>query len=227
MKNRILIVEDEPGIAESLNFILGSEGFDSSWVDTLSEARNMIQNQDIDLIVLDIGLPDGTGIDFCKELRRTSNVPVLFLTARQDEIDKIIALEVGGDDYVTKPFSGREVSARIKAILRRSQYSKSSTEFDSHQGNIHINDESSQVIAHNQVIDFSRNEFYLFKLLFNHPKQVFSRAQIMNAVWEVPESSMERTVDSHIKSIRKKLSPINCIQTQRGFGYKFEYLETE
>lgn len=239
MKNKVLIIEDEPGIAESLKYILETEGFNTLWVETLAEARALLFEgqhqlggpQGVQLIIQDIGLPDGTGIEFCKEIRLQSSVPLLFLTARQEELDKIIALEVGGDDYVTKPFSGREVAARVKAILRRSQsdsipVKSPSLESGSQAGDesspLHINELTQQVEAMGQPLDLSRNEFYLFKLLFENPGQVFSRTQIMEAVWEVPESSMERTVDSHIKSLRKKLNPWSCIQTQRGFGYKYE-----
>tara|TARA_Y100000385_G_C12890770_1_gene549863 strand:+ start:27 stop:788 length:762 start_codon:yes stop_codon:yes gene_type:complete len=246
-KSKILIVEDEPGIAESLIYILNSEGFDTLWVDTLEQARLVFSNDPDgvdskiinfglpDFLILDIGLPDGTGIDFCKELRGgfvdTANLPVLFLTARQEELDKVIALEVGGDDYVTKPFSGREVAARVKAILRRSQFSQASMQPDpialtSEVKNNHIglmlNERSQKFEIEGRELDLSRNEFFLLKLLWENSGRIYSRTQIMNQVWEVPEASMERTVDSHIKSLRKKLSGLDCIQTQRGFGYKFE-----
>lgn len=247
MRNKILLVEDEPGIAESLSYLLNLEGFDVVWVDTLDGARKKLGlhvkgvNHDLfhpDIILLDIGLPDGNGTELCKEIRYSNlaNLPVLFLTARQEEMDKIIALEIGGDDYVTKPFSGREVSARIKAILRRSSRvnhdpdifkTKTVVEVSSKENKnaVYINEMAACAEVNGSRVELSRNEYHLLKLLINNPGQVFSRYQIMQAVWEVPEMSMERTVDSHVKSLRKKLLPLSCIQTQRGFGYKFEMEE--
>ena len=217
----ILLVEDEPAIADTLRYTLEQNGLQCLWASTISEAHSLL-SQSIDLCILDIGLPDGSGLDLCKEIRQQSDLPILFLTARQDEIDRIIGLEIGGDDYVGKPFSPREVCARVKAILRRKEGSVNShathSEFE-------IQDAAKKILFKNQSLDLTRQEYMLLHFLLQKPKQVFSRTQLMNAIWEVPESSMERTVDTHIKSLRKKINtitPNQCIKTHRGFGYSFE-----
>jgi two-component system catabolic regulation response regulator CreB len=220
----ILIVEDEAAIAENIAFAVSTENMTPISATTAGDARIQLQQQPVDLIVLDVGLPDENGFDFCRELRKTSNVPVIFLTARKEEIDRIVGLELGADDYVTKPFSPRELTARIRAILRRIPpripvSEKKETTFQ-------INHARKQIHYHGQPLDLSRYEFRILETLIHHPGQVFSRAQLMDAAWEEPEASFERTVDTHIKTLRAKLRKIhpstNCLQTRRGFGYSLK-----
>jgi two-component system catabolic regulation response regulator CreB len=229
MPFKILIIEDEPAIADTVKYVLTQEGLIPGWATTLESARQLLQSQSWDLLILDVGLPDGSGFEFCKELRKTSNTPILFLTARQQEIDRIIGLEIGGDDYVTKPFSPREVVARVKSILRRTTTSLSGTVVESQtqlDAEFTLNLDSNELYFNGIVLELTRNEFHLIKHLLQNPKKVYSRSALMNAVWEVPESSSERTVDAHIKSIRKKIKAIDPdwdrLKTQRGFGYSME-----
>lgn len=217
----ILIVEDEPSIRDAAQYAIETDGCSVNCCSTGGEALEQAGN--CDLIVLDVGLPDMSGFDVCRELRaRKSTVPVLFLTARSDEIDRVVGLEIGGDDYVTKPFSPRELSARVRAILRRTGHGCTGG-----NGSVFVVDTERFVIRyHNQPLELSRYEYRLLAALIASPGRVFSRAQLMDAAWEEPEASMERTVDTHIKSLRAKLRAIrpdeDPIRTHRGFGYSLE-----
>jgi len=229
MTQQILLVEDEPAIADALQFVLRGEGFSPRHASTLGAARQLLAQAPADLIVLDIGLPDGSGLDYCREIRRTSATPILFLTARHDEIDRILGLELGADDYVVKPFSPREVVARIKAILRRlappalaTSPSPEAAPLDPADNSaIHADLACACARVHGQKVDLTRNELHLLHHLQGHPGQVFSRRQLMDAVWEVPEAATERTVDAHIKTLRRKI-PQAPIETHRGFGYSWQ-----
>ena len=225
----ILLVEDEPSIAEAIEFVLDQEGFEVNYVCLISEAREVLKSKKIDFIILDIGLPDGNGLEFCKEIRTESDVPILFLTARQEEVDRIVGLEIGADDYVTKPFSSRELSARVKTILRRSQGSYSIKETSDDQINSQseildysIDNDRREISFKTLKLELTKNEYELLAFLINNPGRVYSRTQLMEAVWEEPESAFERTVDAHIKSIRKKVGDDCNIKTHRGFGYSLE-----
>lgn len=217
----ILIVEDEPAIAENIAFAVGTENMVPRVVATASEAWDILDGQPVDLIVLDVGLPDENGFDFCRRVRTTSNVPIIFLTARQAEIDRIVGLELGADDYVTKPFSPRELTARIRAILRRTGDRSPTPETG---GTLFSIDQDRKAISYEgQPLDLSRYEFRMLELMIRHPGQVFSRDQLMDHAWEEPDASYDRTVDTHIKTLRAKLRKINpqsdCLQTRRGWGY--------
>lgn len=219
MKKKILVVEDEPGIADTLTYTLDKEGFDSKRVATIADAKETLRIDNFSAIVLDVGLPDGSGFDFCREIRKSNDIPVLFLTARSDEIDKIVGLEIGADDYVTKPFSPREVVARLNAILRRLQKTKIATESAS---SFVVDSDKYKISYKSQNLDLSRYEFGILSLLLERKGQVYSRQQIMEKVWESPDMSLERTVDTHIKTIRaklKKLSEKELLITHRGLGY--------
>ncbi len=225
MVRSVLIVEDEPSIADTLIFALEKESFSPTRVATLSEARSAIAASEFSAIILDVGLPDGNGFDFCKELRKDSDIPVIFLTARGDEIDKIVGLEIGADDYVTKPFSPREITARLRAIFRRLDKSgrhSSEASFSSFE----IDKCKRQIKFKNQTLELSRYEFGILELLLARPGQVFSRQQIMESVWEDPDMSLERTVDTHVKTLRGKLSAIESgeeyLLTHRGVGYSIK-----
>ncbi len=237
---RILIVEDEPAIADTLLYALKTEGFSPEWRTTGRDAIAAIAAEAFALVVLDVGLPDGSGFDFCKAIRARSAVPVLFLTARNTELDRVLGLELGGDDYVTKPFSPREITARVKAILRRTT---AGAEISRHSpGNsgpekchpigdtpsgaaagIIVDEERCAATCAGVRLELTRYEFRLLKALAARPGRVFSRDQLMEAAWEDPGASLDRTVDAHIKTLRAKLRAaapgVDSIQTHRGMGY--------
>lgn len=230
MSNKhILLVEDEPAIAEPLSYALSREGWQVIWSATAGDALLHLSRQSFDFLILDVGLPDINGFDLCRQIRQNCHTPLLFLTARNDEIDRIVGLEIGADDYCAKPFSPREIISRIKAIWRRMEHSSSTPPHSTPQttqpiawGAWHVDQASCQIHYHRQLLQLSRYEFLLLAWLIAHPERVFSRAQLMQHVWEHPDHSLERTVDSHIKMIRHKLRVIDShdpIITHRGFGY--------
>ncbi|HEX8593245.1 MAG TPA: two-component system response regulator CreB [Pseudomonas sp.] len=218
----ILIVEDEAAIADTLIYALQSDGFTTSWL-SLGQAAVEYQRQTpADLIILDIGLPDITGFETCKQLRRFSEVPVMFLSARDGEIDRVVGLEIGADDYVVKPFSPREVTARVRAILKRMLPRQPvSAPHELFQ----IDRERVQIIYRGQPLNLTRHEFRLLQCLLEQPERVFSREQLLDAVGVASDAGYERSIDSHIKSLRAKLRLIapdgEPIQTHRGLGYSF------
>ena len=218
----ILVVEDEPNIAAPLIRVLKEQGFDAMRVATIFEAKDAMKNNNFSAIVLDIGLPDGNGFDFCKELRKSNNIPILFLTALSDEVDKIVGLEIGADDYMTKPFSSREVSAKLKAILRRVKEHTS----DSPDSQFKIDDEKKRITYKGDKVSTSNLEYKILKLLIESPGRVFSRDEIMDNCWDDSVMSLNRTVDTHIKTIRKKIKDIDpeidpkkILKTHTGTGF--------
>ena len=203
---QILVVEDGPSIAETLVHVLNEQGFEAIRVATILEARDALKINVFSAIVLDVGLPDGNGFDFCKELRKNNEIPVLFLTARSDEVDKIVGLEIGADDYVTKPFSPREVSARLKAIIKRVQ------EPISVDQNIQfkVDEEKKRITYKGKLVETRPIEYEILKLLIKRPGRVFSRDEIIDYCWpDEPNMDSNRTVDTHIKTIRKKIGSID------------------
>jgi two-component system catabolic regulation response regulator CreB len=218
-KKRILIIEDESGIADTITYSLETEGFCTKWVATGIEGLRALTEGSPSLIVLDIGLPDINGFDLVRKIRELSDVPVVFLTARGDEIDRILGFELGGDDYIVKPFSPRELTARIKAIFRRVE-----TESEGEDEKVFSIDYNRRSIRYfGKPLVLTRYEYELLLLLISRPGWVFSREKIMEMVWVDPEESFDRTVDTHIKSIRGKLRDIRddyeAIVTHRGVGY--------
>ena len=218
----VLIIEDEIAIAETLIYACKEAGIATTHHILGHEAladlqKNITQKNSVDFVILDIGLPDMTGFDVCKQIRAFSNVPILFLTARNHEIDRIVGLEIGADDYVTKPFSPREVVARVKAILRRGQQPT-----DNNQAFV-VDDSANRIQYRSQFLALTRYEFLLLKTLIKQPNRVFSRDQLMDLVWVNAEETLERTVDAHIKTLRAKLKAIDAasetIVTHRGMGY--------
>lgn len=228
----ILIVEDESSIAESLLFVLQSEGFTAHWETLATKALAYVQGQSVDLIIMDVGLPDMTGFDACKQLRRFSELPVMFLTARGDELDRVVGLEIGADDYVVKPFSPREVAARVKAILKRVQVkaispSPESAESESAQGyEFRLEPQQKKIFYHQQLLVLTRLEYVLLETFIRNPERVFTREQLLDAVGVSTEAAYDRSIDGHIKSLRAKLRQINAssepIKTVRGFGYAYQ-----
>ena len=232
-KKQILCVEDDAAILMPLRYALEREEWQVTWANTGSQAIAFVQQQTFDFIILDLGLPDINGFDVCKKIRQFNHTPLLFLTARDDEIDRIVGLEIGADDYCTKPFSSREIVSRIKAIWRRMDIQ---SQLQPAQSTIETQtiiaktwqciDESLQIHYQGSALQLTRYEYRLLKLLIDHPEQVFSRQQLMDHIWEHPEHSLERTVDTHIKSLRQKLKHISAehdpITTHRGFGYSLK-----
>ncbi len=218
----ILIVEDEAAIADTLIYVLQSEGFTTSWLSLGREAVEQQRVSPADLIILDIGLPDITGFEACKQLRRFSDVPVIFLSARDAEIDRVVGLEIGADDYVVKPFSPREVAARVRAILKRMQ-PRPVTVSENQPFTIDL--ERFQISYRNQPLSLTRHEFRLLQCLLAQPERVFSREQLLDAMGVAADAGYERSIDSHIKSVRAKLRVVAAdaepIQTHRGLGYSF------
>ncbi|MDP9942551.1 two-component system response regulator CreB [Ectopseudomonas alcaliphila] len=221
---QILIVEDEAAIADTLVYALQAEGFVTHWASLGGEALTLLENGTFDLVILDVGLPDISGFEVCKRLRRFSEVPVIFLTARSEEIDRVVGLEIGADDYVVKPFSPREVAARVKAILKR--VAPREMPSASAPGIFQIDDAAFRIHYHGQALSLTRHEFRLLRTLLGQPRRVYSREQLLDALGVASEAGYERNIDSHIKSLRAKLRAIapseEPIQTHRGLGYSFE-----
>jgi two-component system catabolic regulation response regulator CreB len=222
VSHKILLVEDEPGIADTITYALETEGMTVAWCSTGEDALAALAEQDADLVILDIGLPDLNGFDLCRDIRAHSSVPVIFLTARTDEVDRVAGLEMGGDDYVVKPFSPRELSARVRAVLRRTAGRP-----DTPAPSAFSIDPKRFVISYcGEPLDLARYEYRILEVLIGRPGWVFSRDKLMELVWEEPEASLDRTVDTHIKTLRAKLRKIrpdlNPIRTHRGLGYSLE-----
>jgi two-component system catabolic regulation response regulator CreB len=239
LKPRILVVEDEAVVADAVIYALRTDGFEPEWVSTGALALEALDSLTPDAVLLDVGLPDTSGFDLLREIRRREpGVPILFLTARGEEMDRIVGLEIGADDYVVKPFSPREVSARVRAILRRSR----PVEGGEAEGNAppspgldqppqrgtgptpFVVDERRRVVAYfGKGLDLTRTEYRLLEALLEHPGWILSRAQLLDRLWEDKGATTERAIDSHVKALRAKLrvvrSDIDPIVTHRGEGY--------
>jgi len=227
MTPTILIVEDEGSIVDNVVYALKTEGFDTIWCPTGAEGLETVRSREITLIILDVGLPDINGFELFKDIRNESNVPVIFLTARSEEIDRVVGLEIGADDYVTNPFSPRELTARVKAVLRRSgQPPAPASENRSEPGKSFpflCDDKKNTISYYGTPLQISRYEYRILKILIDHPGWVYTRDQLMEKAWEEPDMSLVRTVDAHIKNLRRKLKEItpdlDPIVTHRGTGY--------
>ena len=233
MRKTILVVEDEPSVADNITYVLSTEGFQPIWSRTGGEAQAVLHTQDIALIILDIGLPDVNGFELAKTIRRQSATPLIFVTARSDEVDRVVGLEIGGDDYVVKPFSPRELVARVKAVLRRVGSSPESpaaahtTLAESVEPRpsaaFQLDAIRQRITYYGVPLVLSRYEFGLCRILMKNPGRVYSRDELMQLVWESPEMSLDRTVDTHIKTLRQKMKEIrpdiDPIVTHRGVGY--------
>ncbi|GBF43057.1 two component response regulator sensor protein [Leptospira ellinghausenii] len=217
---QILLIEDEPGIQESIQIALEADGFLLKIAFTGAEGLQMLDDC-ISLILLDIGLPDQNGFDILKQIRQQHQIPVIFLTARNSEIDKVLGLEIGADDYIVKPFSPRELLARIRAILRRTQNPVSSEPISNQK--IRISLDKKLVYFNGNSLNLSPYEYKTMELFFKWPGRIFTREEIMDNVWTEPEDSFDRAVDTVIKNIRarfKELDPnFDPIETRRGQGY--------
>lgn len=236
MEKHILIVEDEAAIADTIAYALRTDGFVPQHLTLGQLALQALRaGCPAQLVVLDVGLPDMSGLEVCRQLRQFSDVPVIFLTARSDEIDRVVGLEIGADDYVTKPFSPRELVARIRVILRRVALaspvpsSPSSPPAPVHgMQQFELRTEQARIAYRTVLLDLTRYEYLLLKTLIEHPGHVLSRAQLMDRVWQDAPDTSDRTVDTHIKSLRAKIKAIDLaqgvpsqewIQTHRSMGY--------
>jgi two-component system catabolic regulation response regulator CreB len=222
---RILLVEDEPAIADTLVYVLRSELHEVTHAMTGKDALASQAETAHDFAILDVGLPDMTGFELCRRLRETSAIPILFLTARDSELDRVLGLEIGGDDYVTKPFSPREVAARVRAILRRGTVQVAAEETPAHSG-LYVDHASKRITCRGIPLDLTAHEFRLAVVLIKRPGQVFSREQLLEHAWDDPGAVTDRTVDAHVKSLRAKLRAAyagaeDMILTRRGLGYAY------
>ena len=213
----ILIVEDDKTIAESIAFILEQDSFSCQWFDSGRDALNYLENNKVDLMLLDVGLPDMSGFDVLRKVRTKSGLPVVIISARDDESDQVLALEgLGANGYITKPFSPRLVVAHVRAQLRRE---RTDNNFES---KFSINQALQRVIFHNQELTLTPAEFKILSHLIKHPNQVHTREYLMSIIWDRPHGSDVKTINTHIKSIRKRLQEIDeidPIETHRGIGY--------
>ena len=220
MSPKILIVEDEQAIADNIQYALETEGFATICLSSGMPVIQLLAEESIDLMILDIGLPDINGLELCKEVRKTHKLPIIFLTARSAEIDRVVGLEIGADDYVVKPFSPRELCARVKAVLRRTRLPAAG---EQSLPAFQVNESKRQISYFGAPVVLSRYEYNLLIPFIQRPGHVFSRDQLMDLAWDEPEASMDRTVDAHIKNIRAKLRniapDIDPIITHRGVGY--------
>ena len=228
MPQTILLVEDDDAIAETLIYAMQREGWQVQWFSVGLPALAYLEQHAVDFIVLDVGLPDCNGFDLCKQIRQHHQTPLLFLTARNDEVERIIGLEIGADDYCAKPFSPREIISRIRVIWRRFTpvLPVSTPVVLAERGSTPCvwqhDAEKMQVSYYGQLLSLTRYEYRLLEVLLKQPERVWSRYQLMQAAWENPDHSVERTIDTHIKSLRQKLHLINeqeVILTHRGVGY--------
>lgn len=220
----ILIVEDEGAIADNVIYSLEAEGFKCEWLSLACEAITRIKGGGVDLVILDVGLPDVNGFEACKEIRAFSRVPIIFLTARSSEIDRVVGLEIGADDYVTKPFSTRELSARVKARLRQHEIVPvlMPTKLNSNK-QFYIDDSRKTICFLGTELHLTAYEYGVLQHLLSDPERVFSREQLMSCVRDMPEVALERSIDTHIKSLRSKMKEVDSslgpIKTHRGLGY--------
>lgn len=225
MKPRVLVVEDERAVADSIVYALRTDGCEPVWVGSGEDARVVLADGDVSLVVLDVGLPDCNGFDLCREIRRSREVPVIFLTARSEEMDRVIGLEIGADDYVSKPFSPRELSARVRAVLRRTQ-ARSTPPSESPALPFEIDERRRAVSYFGRPLELTRTEYRILEVLLRHPGWVYSREQLMELVWDDPGAAVDRTVDSHVKALRAKLREVrpevDPIVTHRGQGYSLQ-----
>jgi len=225
MSLKILIIEDEPDIRKNLEYNLSREGYSVLTAASIAEAEQLIYSNNLSLILLDLMLPDGSGLELCKKMKSdpdVQNLPIIILTAKDDEVDKVVGFEIGADDYVTKPFSVRELILRIKAVLKRGENKKDIVEIDRKFGDLKIDIDSHEVYVDGELVNLTALEFKLLIQLVDRRGRVQSREQLLADVWGYSAEVTTRTVDTHIKRLREKLGSMGkYVQTIRGVGYKF------
>jgi DNA-binding response OmpR family regulator len=218
MLGTVLLVEDEPSVGELVSSYLTRDGYRVIWVRSGEDALVELDRHQLRIVLLDIGLPGMDGFDVCRAIRLKSKVPILMLTARDEEPDTVVGLEVGADDYVTKPFSPRELAARIKAILRRTDPSPDQDVLS--LGDVILNRESHDVTVDGELVELTAKEFDLLAFFLSNPGAMLSRDQLLDRVWGMEYPGGTRTVDVHIAQLRRKLGRPDLIKTLRGAGYK-------
>ncbi|HEX20069.1 MAG TPA: response regulator transcription factor [Acidiferrobacteraceae bacterium] len=224
---KILIVDDDPHIREVLRYALDKAGYVIKEAGDGQQALKLYHSENPDLIVLDIKMPEMDGTEVCRKIRQQDSTPIVFLSSKDEEIDRILGLELGGDDYVTKPFSPRELVARVRAVLRRSGESKN-TDANSdaariyRHGELILNEDLFVAHWHSQEIVLTVTEFGLLRTLLTHPGKVFTRDELMNSAYDFNNVVSDRTIDSHIRRVRAKLGAVadDPIETVHGVGYK-------
>ena len=225
MSQRILLIEDEPDIRKTLEYNISREGFDVVSASSLSDGKKQLDSLSFSLILLDLMLPDGSGLDLCREIKSDKeklSTPIIILTAKDDEVDKVVGFELGADDYVTKPFSVRELILRIKAVLKRGERKQENLEVQRQFGELIIDVDSHEVFVNNESVTLTALEFKLLRQLVDRRGRVQSRDQLLSDVWGYSADVTTRTVDTHIKRLREKLGSMGkYVQTIRGVGYKF------
>ena len=225
-RSKILLVDDEPKVCELIKAYLVKDGYDVVIATDGKSAIDQAQRHKPDLILLDLNLPELDGLEVCRTIRKQSNVPIIMLTARDEEVDKIVGLEMGADDYVTKPFSPRELAARVSAVLRRYREGLKQGE-QIVAGELRLDPEKYEVTYLGQPLSLTAGEFKLLSVLSRNPGRVFTRLQLMDSAFGESYEGYERTIDAHIKNIRQKMSRLapkssNPLVTVRGVGYKLE-----
>ena len=223
---RILVVEDEESISDPLSYLLRKEGYDVGLAETGPDALTEFDRNGADLVLLDLMLPGLSGIDVCRALRLRSNVPVIMLTAKDSEVDKVVGLEIGADDYVTKPYSSRELLARVKAVIRRRQEPEELMAPTLAAGPVRMDVDRHTVSVDGTAVALPLKEFELLEMLLRNTGRVLTRGQLIDRVWGSDYVGDTKTLDVHIKRLRAKLEPDSAnpqhILTVRGLGYKFE-----
>ena len=228
MSSQVLIIEDEPDIRKTIDYNLTKESFKVVQAGSIEEGEKALVSNQIDVIILDLMLPDGSGLTLCRDIKsddKTKHIPIIILTAKTEEVDRVVGFELGADDYVTKPFSVRELVLRAKAVMKRAVNSQEDSKKDLETykfGDLELDLDSHQAFINDQEINFTALEFRLLKHLIDRKGRVQTRDQLLGDVWGYSSSVTTRTVDTHIKRLREKLGHIgNHIQTIRGVGYRF------
>ncbi|MEW6084463.1 MAG: response regulator transcription factor [Chloroflexota bacterium] len=220
MPKKILLVDDEPEILDICRDYLKASGYDVVTAKDGAQGFSAAKREKPDLVVMDLMMPEMDGLELCRAIRRDSNVPIIMLTARVEETDKLVGLEIGADDYMTKPFSPRELVARVKVVLRR--VSGDSAAEVIRVGNVSLDRTHYEVQIGKRVVLLTPTEFEIMATLMSQPGRIFSRTQLLNAAHGVAFESYERAIDSHIRNLRRKLEPDELIVTVHGVGYKFQ-----
>ncbi len=221
-RRTVLVVEDESAIADVVEMYLEQAGFKVRWASSAAEAARQLEDPNLDLILLDLTLPDSDGVELFRDIRSRRSTPVIMVTARDAEADRVLGLELGADDYVTKPFSPRELVARVRAVLRRGESAEPANDVPMSIGDLRIDPLSREVTAGDESVDLTRMEFDLLAYLLARPGRVFSRTQLLESVWGYPGGVDSRTVDVHVAQLRRKLGERCPVRTVRGVGYKAE-----
>lgn len=224
---RVLVVDDEANLRHTLGYALRQEGYEVLTAEDGEDGLEQFRNAKPDLVILDVMLPRLDGFEVCRRIRRQSDVPILMLTARDTELDKVVGLEIGADDYLAKPFSMRELVARVRAMLRRAgRTAEAETPESAEIGGLQIDVPKHRVLADGAEISLKPREFDLLAFLMSHPGQVFDRDQILTRVWGFDYAGDSRTVDTHVKTLREKLRDDaerpRWLETVRGVGYRFK-----